>query len=71
MMHICHSSHRHKRQIMKKPSCHGIQSAVMDLIDITGLKLIVSSLPADEVPEYQQTENSQRGGRRPVNEGIS
>lgn len=71
MMHICHSSHRHEGQVMKEPPNHRVQSTIVNMIDITGLELIVTSLPPNEVPEYQNAKDTQRGGCGPVYEGIS
>lgn len=43
----------------------------MDLVDIGLFKLVVSSLPADQVPDYHKSEDAHGGCGAPVDERVS
>lgn len=71
MMNIRHSSHNNERQIMQNPSNDWVQARIMDMVDICLGKLIVTSLPAHEIPNYQEPKDAKAKCTSPVNEWVA
>ena len=51
MVNVGHSCHDSKRDIMENPTDDGIQTGVMDVVDVGLVEFTITSLPAHEVPE--------------------
>ena len=56
---------------MQEPSDNGIETGVVDLIDVGLLKIIVAALPANEVPENHKGEDAEGGSAAPVDGGVA
>lgn len=51
MVDVGHSCHDNKWQVMENPADDGIQSRVMDMVNVSLSEFMVTALPANEVPE--------------------
>ena len=56
---------------MEKPAYNGIKSGVMDLIGLRRFKLVVSALPADEIPCHHRAKNTKGEGAAPIDNGVA
>lgn len=68
---IGNTSHGNEWQVMQKPSNDGVETGIMDLVEVRLLELIVAALPADEIPCNHEAENAEGCGREPIDEWIS
>lgn len=71
MVHICDARHDDERQVVKEPSNDGIETGVMDLINLAAVELFVATLPAYKVPHDNEADDAQANGRAPVHERVA
>ena len=55
VMNVSNTCHGDEWEVVEEPSDDWVDGSVMDLVDIDLLELGVASLPADKVPDYQQS----------------
>lgn len=65
------TAHSHEGKIVEDPTDDGVDSGVVDLVNIGLLKVVVTALPADNVPDYDKTKDAETGCAAPVDEGIT
>ena len=70
-MHIRDTGHCDKREVVKKPTCHWIQTGVVDVVDFAPGELLVASLPSDQVPANEEAKQTKTGGATPVDDGVT
>lgn len=58
VMHVRDAAHGNEGRVVQGPANHGIETRVVDLVDVGGRKLRVAALPADEVPEDHEAEDT-------------
>lgn len=68
MVHVRHSCHGDERHVVQEPSDQGVQSRVVELVDLLPSELIVAPLPANGVPA-NHTEKEYNGESRPPIDG--
>jgi hypothetical protein len=56
---------------VQEPPDNGVETGVVELIDVGLLEVIVAALPADEVPEDHKGEDAEGGGAAPVDGGVA
>ena len=56
---------------MKKPAYNGIKSRVVDLINLRRFELVVSALPADEIPCHHRAKDTKGEGAAPIDNGVA
>jgi hypothetical protein len=63
--------HGHEGEVVQDPADDGVETRVVDVVDVGRLELVVAALPADEVPDHEEAEGAQGGGGAPVDEGVA
>ena len=71
MVNIGDTSHNNERQVVQEPSNNRVDTSIMDLVDIDLLQLIITALPSDKVPEDDEAEDAEGGGRAPVDDWVA
>lgn len=71
VMDISDTSHSHEWHVVQEPSNNGVDTSIVDLINVDLLELVVTALPADQVPGYHEGENAEGGRRAPVHEWVA
>lgn len=71
MMHIGNTTHSDERQIVQEPSNDWVETSIVNLIDVDLLEVIVTALPADEVPHDHDGKDAERGGAAPVDSWVT
>lgn len=71
MVHICDTSHGDKGNVVQEPANNGVETGVVNVVNVHGLEVIVATLPADEVPGNIEGEDTERGGGAPVDDGVT
>ena len=71
VMHISNPSHGNERHVVKEPAKHGIQTTVVDLINVVLLQLVKATLPAHQVPSHEKAGDTETSRRCPVDNGIA
>ena len=71
VVNVGDARHDDEREVVEKPAQHGIETRVVDVIDLRLLELDVASLPADQVPANYKTENTERSSAAPVDDRVS
>lgn len=56
---------------MKEPANNGIQSGIVDLINLPRFELVVPALPADKIPCDHCAKDTQGEGTAPIDNGIA
>lgn len=71
VVHVGDTRHDNKGEIMEEPSSQGIKASIVDLIHIVLSELPKATLPAKNVPNSNETDNTERRSGAPVNERIA
>lgn len=71
VMDVSDTSHSHKWHVVQEPSDDGVDTCIVDLVDVGLLELVVAALPAHEVPGDHEAEDAEGGGRAPVDERVA
>lgn len=66
MVDVRDTAHDDEGQVVQKPADDGVDTGVVDLIDVGLLELVETALPADCVPANEEGEESERGSAAPV-----
>ena len=56
---------------MKEPAYNGIESGIVDLINLRRFELVVPTLPADEIPCDRCAKDTDGEGAAPINNGVA
>jgi len=70
-MDVCDTAHGYKGEVVQEPAHNRIETRVVDVVDIDGLQVVVATLPADEVPDDHQSEDTEGCGGAPVHGRIT
>jgi len=68
---IGNTTHDDEGQIVQEPANHRINSGVVDVIDVGGLQLLESTLPAKRVPGNKKSKDAKRGRGSPVHNRVA
>ena len=68
---ISNTSHDDEGKVVKKPADDGIDTSVMDLINLVLRELLIASLPADSVPGDKECEDAKTCSGAPVDKGVA
>lgn len=71
MVDVGDTGHGDEGEVVKGPADGGVDAGVVDVIDIGLLEIVVAALPAKQVPDDQEAENTEGGGRAPVHERVA
>lgn len=71
MVHIGDTTHSHKGKIVQDPADDWVESGVVDLVNFSGLEVVVAALPANQVEGDNKDENSKTGCATPVDCRVS
>ena len=71
MVQVRDTCHCNKGHVVQEPADDGIQPSVVDLVDVTFLKFVVAALPADQVPEDNETKGAKGDKGGPVHYRIA
>ena len=56
---------------MKEPAYNGIESSIVDLINLRRFELVVPTLPADEIPCDRCAKDTEGEGAAPIYNGVA
>jgi hypothetical protein len=65
------TSHSHEGTVVQEPSDHGVDTGVVDLVDVYLLELSITTLPAYEIPCDHECQDTKGSGRTPVDERVA
>mgnify|MGYP005989195533 CR=1 FL=1 len=65
------TGHDDERQVVQEPSNNGVDTRVVHLVEFLLVEVLEATLPAQDVPNNSQTDESQSHGASPVDEGVS
>jgi len=65
------TTHGHERCVMQNPTDDGVDTGVVDLINVLLGQLVVTALPANQVVGDQKTESGNRSSTGPVDERVT
>ena len=71
MVYVGDTGHNDEGEVVKEPPNGGIDGRIVDMVHLCRGKLRVSSLPSHHVPDDQDGEHAEAGGRAPVDQGVS
>lgn len=71
VMHVSHTRHRDKGNVMQDPADERIKPGVMDLVNVTLLKFVISPLPSNQIPSNQCYHYTKTCGRSPVYDRVT
>lgn len=71
MVNVCDTSHGNEWEVVEEPADDGVDSRVVNLVDFRRLELHISTLPTNKVPSDDEADTDERGGGRPVDEGVA
>lgn len=71
MVHIGDTGHNNKGKIVEEPAGKGVQSRVVDVVDLVLVEIVEATLPPKDVPDNDQTSNTERGSRTPVDKRVA
>ena len=71
MMDVGDTSHGHEGNVVEEPTEDWVQGSVMDLINVDLFEFRVATLPANEVPEDHERNDTEGGGGSPVHERVA
>lgn len=71
MVNVGDTGHDDEGEVVKEPASYGVQSRVVDLVNLLRVQVVVPALPADQVPDDDKREDAQAGGRAPVDQGVA
>lgn len=71
VVHVGHTRHDDERQVVQEPSNDGIDTRVVYLVNFGHREILESTLPAEQVPDNNQANDSHTGSGTPVNEGVA
>lgn len=71
VMDVSNASHNNEWQVVQEPSNNWVNTSIMDLVDIGLLQFIIAALPSDEVPQDDETEDTEGGGGAPVDDWVA
>lgn len=71
MVDVGDTAHGDEGNIVQDPPDHRIDTGVMDLVDFGRFKVVIPSLPTDQVPGNEETKDTQRSGASPINDRVT
>jgi hypothetical protein len=71
VVHICDTSHEDEGKVVEEPPNDGVDTSIMDVINVSEGKISIATLPADEVEEDEGAEERKRGGTCPVDKRVT
>lgn len=71
MVDVGDTGHGDEWEVVQEPTDDWVDSGIVDMVDVVLGQLVVATLPADGVPCDDQSEESERGGAAPVDEGVA
>jgi len=54
-MDVGNPCHGHEGHVVQKPPDHGINTCIVDLVDVGLTEIIIAALPTDYVPDYYES----------------
>ena len=60
MVHVSNTCHNDEWEVVEDPAYHWIDARVVDKVDVILCELVVPTLPSDQIPEDQKTDDTQR-----------
>lgn len=68
---ISNTTHSNERQVVEEPTDDGVETRVFDVFDFDGLEIVVTALPADQVPKDYKSEDAERSGATPIDGWVT
>ena len=70
-MHVCDTSHEDEWEVVKEPPNDGVDTSVVNVINVSKREISIATLPADEIEDDEEAEERKRGGACPVDKGVA
>ncbi len=58
MVHVCDTAHGDKRCVVKSPADDGVDTGVVELVDLRLREIVVTALPADQIEDDKETKDA-------------
>lgn len=71
MMHIRDTTHSNERDVVQEPADDGVDTRVVDLVNVGLFEVVVAALPADGVEDDEESEDAKTGCAAPVHGGVA
>lgn len=71
MMNVGNSGHGNEGKVVQEPTNDGIDTGIVEVVDIALREFVVAALPANAVPDDHEAENGKGGSGSPVYEGVA
>lgn len=71
VVNICDTTHGDERNVVQKPADNRVQTRVVNMVNIGRLEVVVTTLPAYEIPGDVKGEDTERGRGAPVDERVT
>lgn len=71
MVDVRHSRHGDEGEVMQEPSDDGVETGVVDVVDVGRRQFVEFALPPDYVPGDEEAEDAERCGGGPVDDWIA
>lgn len=68
---VSHTRHDDERKVVQNPTNSRVNAGIVDVVNLLLGKLLVSSLPAQKVPDEQETEANKTASASPVDERVA
>jgi hypothetical protein len=68
---VGHTAHGHEGEVVQHPADDGVDTRVVDLVNLRLLQVVVAALPADQVPGNNEAEDAKTGSAAPVDEWVT
>lgn len=71
MVHVGDTCHDNKRKIVQEPADDGVDTGVVDLVNLLVVELSVATLPSHNVPGHDEADEAERHRTTPVDEWVT
>jgi len=71
VVHVRNTAHEDEGKVVKEPPNDGVDTGVVDVINVSKREISIATLPADEVEDDEEAEERKRGGTCPIDEGVA
>ena len=71
VMDVGDTAHDDEGQIVEEPSDDRVDSGVVDLVNAVLVELVVTTLPAESVPDNEKAKDAETGSGAPVDERVA
>jgi hypothetical protein len=71
VVHVSNTSHDNKRKVVQEPASQRVQGRVVNVVDLLLREVVNASLPSKDVPNNDQTSNTEGSCGTPVDQRVT